>query len=162
LFDFSAPIEDLVDRGVIEEKPYETVLMDVYLYPIQNDGELAYVVCVFIVKNLFQGKRDLTRAKEYIEAHWRDAFDKIAIAESINLSVRQLYYLFKEDAGTTPHDYYKKCKVGHIKEKLADKDLTITEAFAACGESSRGSFSRIFKETVGLSPSQYRASLKSA
>ena len=59
----------------------------------------------------------------------------------------------------TPGDYHKKVKVDHIKEKLEDKNLSVKEAFAACGEDSRGWLSKVFKEITGLSPKQYREKL---
>jgi len=58
-----------------------------------------------------------------------------------------------------PGDYHKRVKVNHIKEKLADKNMMIAEAFAACGEDSRGTYARVFKEVTGTSPKEYRASL---
>ena len=59
----------------------------------------------------------------------------------------------------TPGDYHKKIKVKYIKEKLADDNLSIKEAFAACGEDSRGAYFKIFKKLTGLSPNEYRKSL---
>ena len=46
-----------------------------------------------------------------------------------------------------------------IKEKLADKSLSIKEAFAACGEDSRGWTLRVFKDITGLTPTQFRKEL---
>ena len=60
----------------------------------------------------------------------------------------------------TPSEYFKKVKVDHLKEKLADKTLSIKEAFAACGEDSQGWVVKIFKEVTGISPKNYRESLK--
>jgi len=158
--DFSPPIQDLFDGGVIDEKPFESAIIDIYSYPIQSDDKLSYVVCVLIVKSVYQGTPDVARAKEYIEAHWREAYDQHALAKSLSMSVSQLYSLFKEHVGMAPGDYYKKVKVDHIKEKLINKNLTITEAFAACGEDSRGWIAKVFKEITGLSPREYRASIK--
>jgi AraC-like DNA-binding protein len=61
-----------------------------------------------------------------------------------------------------PGEYHKKIKIEHIKEKLADKSLTIKEAFAVCGEDSRSKFAKKgFKKLTGMSPSEYRKSLNS-
>ena len=54
--DFMPPLQDLVDRGIIKKKPYKSVLMEAYLYPIFNNDELAFVVCAFKVKSIFRSK----------------------------------------------------------------------------------------------------------
>ena len=154
--DFIPPIQDLLDRGVTKEKPFEKAFMDLFMYPVWNGEELVFIVCVFIVKNMYRGRPDVLKAKEYIDNYWYRDFNPKSLAKSVNMSVSQLYKLFKQDTGLTPGDYYKKCKVDHIKEKLIDKSLTIKQAFSACGEDSRGAYARVFKEVAGISPSRYR------
>jgi len=156
---FNPPGDALVDCGVIDEKPYETANMDVSFFPILNDGALAYVVAVFLVKAVYQGQPSVARAKEYIESHWLDEHDPKGVSKSVNMSVSQLYHLFKKHTGMTPGEYHKKYKVERIKEKLADAGLTITEAFAACGEDYQGNFRKVFKKITGMSPKEYRESL---
>jgi len=156
---FLPPIQDLVDRGIINEKPFESAAGEVFLYPVWNREELCFVVCVFIVKALYLGRPEVARAKEYIDSHWHEEFEPVAVAKFVNMSVSQLYNLFKKHTGKTPGDYQKNCKVEHIKEKLADRNLSIKQAFATCGEDSRGWFSRVFKEVTGFSPSEYRKNL---
>jgi AraC-like DNA-binding protein len=157
--DFPAPIQDLVDRGIIEEKPYEKATMDIFNYPVWKNDKLHFIVCVFVVRSLYLGRPDVVRAKEYIDKHWQEEYDPKRIAKSVNMSVTPLYNLFKQHMGMTPGYYYKKVKVEHIKEKLADKNLSIKEAFAACGEDSRGRIARVFKEITGKSPKEFRLEL---
>jgi len=173
--DFHALLKDLVDRSVINEKIYESATMDIYLYPVWNTlpvkgrekiktvklpghehEELIFIVCVFIVKNLYRGREDIARAMEFLDLHWKEKFDSRAIANFVNMSVSQLYKLFHKHLGMSPGDYYRKRKTDHLKEKLADESMTIKEAFAFCGEDSRGSFARTFKKLSGLSPEQFR------
>ena len=157
--EFSVPIEDLVERKLIEEKPFEKALMDLYLYPVLKDKKLIFVVCVFVVRNLYLGRPDVVKAREYLDSHWKGEFVPDELAKNVNMSIAPLYRLFKEHTGMTPGDYHRKVKVEHLKEKLADKDLTIKEAFAACGESSRGWVVKAFKKITGMSPRQYKDSL---
>jgi AraC-like DNA-binding protein len=158
--DFPVPIKDLVDRSVIDETPYETASTDLFFFPIWNGDKLAFVVCVFIIKQMYQGKPDVAKAKEYIDQHWLDEFKPDAVAKAVNISPAHLRALFKQHTGKTLNDYYKKVKVDHIKEKLADKRLSITEAFDACGVDSRGQIAKTFKELTGMSPTEYRNGLK--
>ena len=157
--DVIAPLQDLMDRGVINEKPFEKSVMDFHLYPVKHNDVLAFVVFVSIVKKLYYGQPDLARVKEYIDSHWRSEFNSHAVAESLDMSERQLYKLFKKHTGMTPGEYYRRCKVERIKEKLADRNVNIKEAFLSCGEDSRGRIARTFKEITGMSPRKYRESL---
>jgi len=153
---FPAPIHDLVVRGVIKEKPFEKATMDLYTYPVWKDKKLIFVVCVFAVRNLYFGRPDVVKAKEYIDTHWKGEYIAAEVAKFVNMSERQLYILFNKHIGMTPGEYFRNCKVEHIKEKLKDKNLSIKEAFAACGEDSQGTYIKIFKKATGLSPTQWR------
>ena len=156
---FPAPIQDVLDRGVIEEKPWEAATMDLIFYPIWQNDKLHFVVCVFVIRGLYYGRPDVARAKEYIDGHWQGDFDPHEVAKAVGMSRSQLFSLFKQDSDMSPGEYFKKCKVEHIKEKLADKNLSIKEVFAECGEDSRGRTARVFKEITGLSPSEYRETI---
>ena len=158
--DFPAPIQDLVDRGVLKEKPFEKATMDLYTFPVWKDNKLIFVVSVAVVKSLYLGRSDVAMAKEYIDTNWQKKYDAEAVARHVNIGVTLLYKLFKEHTGMTPGDYHKRVIVEHIKEKLADENLTVKEAFAACNEDSHGWFSKVFKKTTGMSPLAYRDSLK--
>jgi AraC-like DNA-binding protein len=154
--DFPAPIHDLVKRGVVKEKPFEKAIMDLYTYPIWKNEKLIFVVCVLVVRNLYMGRPDVVRAKEYIDNNWMGELIPEEVAKSVNMSVAQLYRLFKEHTGFTPGEYHRKVKIDHIKEKLADKSLSVKEAFAACGEDSQGWFLKVFKEDTGMTPTEFR------
>jgi len=158
-YDISTPIWDLVERDAVEEQQYDKAFADFYLYPIMKDEKVLFVVFVFIVKKLYYGRPDLARAKEYMDTHWQGEYNAEEVARHVTMSVSQLYRVFKQHTGMTPGDYHNKIKVEHIKEKLADKNLTIKEAFAACNENSRGWMARVFKEITGLSPKEYHNSL---
>ena len=158
-FDVAAPVQDLVNRGLIAEKPFEKSYMDFHLYPVKDNGKLLFVVFICNAKKLYYGRPDLARAKEYIDTHWQGEYDKDEVASAVDMSVAQLYKLFKEHTGITPGDYHKKVKVERIKEKLADKNMSVKEAFASCGEDSQGWILRVFKEVAGMTPKQYRESL---
>ena len=157
---FPAPVDDVLERGVIEKKPWEAATMDLYSYPVFRGKEICFVVFLFFITRLYYGRPEVVKTKEYIDAHWQDEYDSKVFAKAVNMSVAQLYSIFKRHTGITPGEYHKKIKIDHIKEKLADKTLSIKEAFAACGEDSQGWMLRVFKEITGMSPKQYRESLK--
>ena len=154
--EYRPPVKDLADRGVIMEKPYESVVTEAFLSPVSDKGKLIFVVCVYIVRNIFRGKPEVAKAKEYIRERWRGKFDPQSTAKALNISVTHLYRLFKQYAGMTPGDFHRQCKIDRIKEKLSDKSLSVREAFLACGENNRGWTLKVFKEITGVTPVQWR------
>jgi len=156
VYDVNAPLDDLVDRGLVREKPFEKSCMDFHLLPVMDNGKLAFVVFVCIVKSIYQGRPEVAKAKEYIDKNWQEELIPEEMAKAVGMGVSQLYVIFKQDTGMTPGAYHKRIKVEHIKVKLADKSLTIKEAFTACGADSRGRIARVFKGITGMTPKQYR------
>ena len=149
-------VQDLMDHGIIKEKPFEAAFMDVYFSPICGSGEFSFVLCVSVVKNIYRGRPEVAKLMEYINGHLHENFSPKAAAGAVGIGVSQLYKIFKQDTGMTPGEYYKSCKVDRLKEKLGDKSLSIKEVFAACGEDSRGRAAKIFKALTGSSPSAWR------
>jgi len=153
---FPVPIQDIVDRGVIEEKPFEAATMDLFFLPIWDCDTFVCTIMFCTVRNVYHGRDDILKAKEYVESHWLDDFDLDKAAGSANLSRHHFTRIFKEVSGDTPLRYYKKIKIKKIQEKLFDGNLTVEQAFAACGVEYRGAYLRLFKEITGKTPTEYR------
>jgi AraC-like DNA-binding protein len=158
--DFPAPIQDVADRGAIEEKPFEAATMDIFNLPLWDGDTFVCTISFFTVKNMYKGKPEVVKSKKYIDEHWQDEFSENDIAKAVNVSPRHLRLLFRNCTGVTMYDYYKSVKVDHIKEKLANKNSTVSETFSFCGLDSRGGFGKIFKQLTGMTPKEYKNSLK--
>lgn len=157
--DMKVPFTELSNQYgfKITDGDVEALYQDISCFPIYNDSnQLAYVVAVFITRRAYQGRSDIARAKEYIENHYLEEFDLEKVARAVNLSTYHFSRLFKKHTNETPYSYYKNIKVDRIKEGLCNRDLSISEVFESCGADYNGSFARIFKEIVGMSPSKYR------
>ena len=157
--DFPAPIQSAVDRGYIDMKPYEAATIDLFFLPIWDGDTFVCTIMFYTVKSIYHGKPEVANAKKYIDEHWQDEFSENDIAKAVNVSPRHLRLLFRNNTGTTMYDYYKSVKIDHIKEKLADKNLTVAEAFSFCGLDSRGGFGKTFKQITGMTPREYKDSL---
>jgi len=159
--DFPVPVQDVIDRGIVDEKKYQMVLVDVYMLPVWDAERLAYVICIFNNQRNYQGLPEVAEAKKYIDTNWLKKFDAHTVAKAVNLSYSRIAHLFKQHAGMTLQEYYNKVKIEHIKENLVDRNLTVAEAFSLCGANSRGEMAKIFKKLTGMTPTEYRNSLKS-
>jgi len=155
------PIREIIDRFETDELCFDRCYQNIICYPIyDNQDRLAYVVHVFITSKLYDGKEEMVKAKEYIEVHWMEEFDLDELSSIVNLSKYHFSRLFKRHTGITPYSYYQDVKIRKIKESLCDKNISVAQAFANCGVDYNSTFSRIFKAKVGMTPSEYRASLE--
>lgn len=149
------PVDDLVKRGVVKPKPFEAAVTDAYLFPVKDGQTVAFVVALLLYHTVYVGPPEVADAQEYITTHWQEPFDLDATAASVHVSARQLYRLFEQHTDTTPSGYYKRVKIARLEHALADRSLSVAQAFESCGVSAR-SYARAFKEATGMSPKAYR------
>jgi AraC-like DNA-binding protein len=154
--DFPAPIQDVVDKGYIDYKPWEAATMDIFNLPLWDGDSFVCTISFFTIKGIYIGRADIIKAQEFIKEHWQDEYDIGEIAGAATLSKRHFQRVFKEVTESTPFDYYQNVKIEKIKEKLLNGNLSIEQAFEACGVDYRGAYLSLFKEKTGLSPSDYR------
>ena len=114
------------------------------------------MVMVFETTQTYMGKKEIARAEEYMVKNWQEDFNLEKIAKVADLSPFHFSRMFKQKTGLTPHNFYKQIKISKIKEKLCDPNLTISNAFTACGVDYKGRYLQNFKELTGMSPSEYR------
>ena len=156
LYDIPVPMKGFLDEGKTIKKPYEAATMDMVLLPLWEGDVFTHTVCLFDMKNMYQGRADIIKAQEYIKEHWRDEFDIEKIARAANLSKRYFQRIFKEVAGKTPIEYYQELKIQKLQEKLFDGNISVEQAFDACGVDSRNTYLKLFKDKVGMTPAEYR------
>ncbi|MDF2948426.1 MAG: transcriptional regulator, AraC family [Sedimentibacter sp.] len=157
--DVKVTLEDMSERYEAKSDNFgiNALYTDIHSFPIWDQNRnIAYIVNVFITTRIYEGRSDIAKAKEYIETYWLEKFDIEKIARSVNLSRYHFARLFKKHTSMTPYCYYQKIKVNKLMEAICNKNLTITEAFAVCGEDYKGNYLRLFKEKTGMTPSQYR------
>jgi len=62
---------------------------------------------------------------------------------------------FKEYTGRSPHNYLNSIRVENARQLLCDAELNCTEVGERVGFPSVAAFSKIFRKTVGMSPSHW-------
>jgi AraC family transcriptional regulator len=67
--------------------------------------------------------------------------------------------MFRAATGYTPHNYLLKLRLDRARELLASPTLSLTDIALECGFSSHSHLSRVFRQALGATPSEYRRSL---
>jgi AraC-like DNA-binding protein len=101
--------------------------------------------------------RHLLRAKDLIDARYRDRLDVPALARAARLSDAHFSREFKQAFGHTPHQYLLMRRMERAASLLRTTDRPIAEVCHAVGLRSLGSFTTSFTRTFELSPAAYRA-----
>jgi AraC-like DNA-binding protein len=100
----------------------------------------------------------LAIAAKYIQDNYAQPLKLSSLATLIDMSVAQIERYFHKVFHLTPRQMLLKTRLDAASELLASES-SITEIAALCGYNDHSAFTRQFKATVGLTPSQYRALL---
>jgi AraC family transcriptional regulator, arabinose operon regulatory protein len=79
------------------------------------------------------------------------------LTKVVNLSSSRLQHLFKSETGRTLARYLKDARMEKARLLLDSTFLSVKEIMHRVGVSSDSHFARDFRETSGVSPTQYRA-----
>lgn len=99
----------------------------------------------------------LRRARDLMDRDYAEPLDVPAMARAALMSPAHFSRQFRVAYGETPYGYLMTRRIERAMALLRRGDLSVTEVCVAVGCTSLGSFSARFTETVGESPSAYRA-----
>src|SRR5437762_13218734 len=106
--------------------------------------------------------RHLLRAKDLIDARYREPLDVAALARAARLSQAHFSREFKRTFGESPHQYLLTRRLERAAALLRTTDWSVADVCVAVGLSSVGSFTTSFGRMFGKSPTAYRASFPPA
>lgn len=115
---------------------------------------------------LYQGKNDtvsnytIKRAINFIKNHYQEGITLEETAMSIEITPEYLSTLFNREVGTNFNLFIKEFRISKAKKLLMGSEMKIYEIAQAVGYSDSKYFCRVFKEIIGLSPSDYRITNK--
>ena len=68
--------------------------------------------------------------------------------------------MFRTATGYTPHNNLLRLRLDRARELLASRTLSLTDIALECGFSSHSHLSRVFRQVLDVTPSEYRRNLK--
>jgi AraC-like DNA-binding protein len=101
--------------------------------------------------------RHLLRAKDLVDARYREPLDVPALARAARLSPAHFSREFKRAFGETPHQYLLTRRLERAAALLRNTDRKVADICLTVGLRSVGSFTTSFGRAYGCSPTAYRA-----
>ena len=78
------------------------------------------------------------------------------ISQKMHLNRSYVQHLYHSFFGTNITSDVRACRIGHAKYLLSSTNMTVTAVSEACGYQNDVHFMRLFKKSVGMTPSQFR------
>lgn len=100
--------------------------------------------------------KPVLRACAYVEQHYAEQLTLEAMAGVVNLNPIYFSGLFKKETGRNFSEYLTEFRMQKAKEFLRKGEKNINEIADALGYTDARYFSKVFKKTVGVKPTDYR------
>jgi AraC family transcriptional regulator len=104
--------------------------------------------------------RRLRRVLTYVEEHLAD---DIAVADLANVACLSIFHFtraFAAAIGVPPHRYVSGRRLESAKAMIATGRASLSEIALDCQFSSQSSFTRAFRRATGMTPAEYRRTLR--
>ena len=98
----------------------------------------------------------MLRARDAMDRDFDKPLDISALSRIAYVSEAHFIRTFKATFGETPHRYLQRRRIERAMWDLRASAKPITDIAMAVGFTSLGTFSRTFRDVVGVSPSAYR------
>lgn len=103
--------------------------------------------------------RDGERIKlmlQFIHEYYGNELNTTNIAKSASISESECLRCFRSTIGTTPIQYVRQYRLQQVCQLLTSTQEKIADIAARCGFQDISYFTKIFRETKGMVPSEYR------
>jgi AraC family transcriptional regulator of arabinose operon len=96
-------------------------------------------------------------AMDYLAAHVDEPFELSRLAAHCGLSVSRLSHLFKDETGVTLQQYSEDLRLREARQLLTHTSLPMKEIATASGFNDAYYFSKRFRRSTGVPPTEWRA-----
>ncbi len=117
--------------------------IDIYQKEIQKNAQLPEM-------------KGIRTMKEYMQRHFSENLTLEDIAGSAFLSTSYASRIFKKEQKLSIMDYLRKIRISEAKKILRESNLQIEEIAVKVGYADSSYFTKVFRKTENMTPSQYR------
>jgi AraC family transcriptional regulator len=82
-----------------------------------------------------------------------------SLAQESGYSRVHFVRMFRAATGRSPHNYLLNLRIERARELLSNPALSLTDIALDCGFSSHSHMTRVFRQFLGVTPSEYRRAL---
>ena len=147
--------EKTTTRSIVESKKlaYEffILLTERYTKNILDEGEY---------KKQFKKLDTFHHIIDYLDRHYVEDLSIAELSAHFNMSSSYFAHFFKQYAQKSVIEYVNETRILHAKNFLEKEELPISEIALRVGFSDINYFSRKFKAITGMTPTEYKKSLK--
>jgi AraC-like DNA-binding protein len=101
----------------------------------------------------------MVKAKKFIEDHYTEDLKLSQVAAAVFMSTFYFCKTFKKKIGMNFTEFVSRTRIEKAKNLLLNPNLRVSEIAFEVGFQSLTHFNRIFKHTMGQSPTEYRGQL---
>jgi AraC family transcriptional regulator len=105
------------------------------------------------------GSARLRRIKELVHTKLEDDLSLDEMAESVGLSTAHFARMFRKSTGESPHQFVLRQRLERAKAMLRAPDARVLDVAVACGFKTQQHFAQVFRDLLGVSPTEYRQDL---
>ncbi len=136
------------DNDSIQAKLYQkAAILELLAYYFENTSQTK--------DKLFKDEK-ISTIISYIENNIQNDITVNMLSSLVHFHPNYIISFFKDAIGIPPMEYINSMRIEMSKKLLQDPEIPIKEVTARVGFKAPYYFSRIFKQKVGLSPSDYR------
>lgn len=107
-------------------------------------------------KPVVKKERVITGITKYMQEHLSEEVSLHILSEEFHLNSQYISQLFKNEIGVNFLTYLTNIRMEHAKKLLLSSSLSIAEVSEQSGYGDYRVFTKVFKKSEGITPSQYR------
>lgn len=106
-------------------------------------------------KNVGKGEAVAGRVMNFLKQHTNEDFDSEKLSSHLNLNYSYVSATFKTQTGLSIIEAHTKLRINKAIDWMRNTSLNVSEISERLGYKNPYYFSRVFKKTIGESPSAY-------
>lgn len=132
-------------RDYIQELQHQMLRLDQFYYEF---------------KCSYRNSQDLNEAIRFIHENYHKPIDLAMVSNHVSLNYAYFSNLFKKNIGKGFAEYLRDVRLDKARRLLAETDYKIIEITPLVGYESYKSFTRAFREVMGMQPTEYRQMMR--
>ncbi len=153
---------EFITYPIISVSPYLEDIKKIISLPDTKENRLLKISLLYKILNRIsyesnKGVQALAPAVKYMTSHLCDnEITNVILAKEAHISEIYLRTLFKACYNTTPRQYLISLRIERAKQLLISTDDTVQNIALATGFSGIYHFTRAFKQSTSMTPTEYR------